>query len=70
LSSTSIAEWPRRRQLTSSPSGEVAANERTLRATQDALEAQLVLAATPSGQDPRRKLKPCFDDFSWLSREI
>jgi hypothetical protein len=55
---------------------EVAANERTLRAMQDALEAQLlaapasnwegaadkvryllsVLAATPSGQDPRRKL--------------
>jgi hypothetical protein len=55
---------------------EVAANERTLRATQDALEAHLlaapasnweeaadkvryllsVLAATPSGQDPRRKL--------------
>jgi hypothetical protein len=71
---------------------EVAANERTLRATHDALEAQLlaapasnweqaadkvryllsVLAATPSGQDPRRKLliQAVLDDFSRLSREM
>jgi hypothetical protein len=71
---------------------EVAANERTLRATQDALEAQLlaapasnweeaadkvryllsVLAATPSRQDPRRKLliQAVLDDFSRLSREM
>ena len=71
---------------------EVAANERTLRATQDALEAQLlaapalnweeaadkvryllsVLAATPSGQDPRRKrlIQAVLEDFSRLSREM
>jgi hypothetical protein len=71
---------------------EVAANERTLHAAQDALEAQLlaapastweeaadkvryllsVLAATPSGQDPRRKLliQAVLDDLSRLSREM
>jgi hypothetical protein len=71
---------------------EVAADERKLRATHDALEAQLlaapasnweeaadkvryllsVLAATPSGQDPRRKLliQAVLDDFSRLSREM
>ncbi|HEX4411174.1 MAG TPA: hypothetical protein VH206_20580 [Xanthobacteraceae bacterium] len=70
---------------------EVAANERTLRATQDELEAQLiaapaenwhdaadkvryllsVLAATPSGQDPRRKMliQAVLDDFDRLSGE-
>ena len=70
---------------------EVAANERTLRATQDELESQLigapasnweeaadkaryllsVLAASPSGQDPRRKtlIQAVLDDFSRLSRE-
>jgi hypothetical protein len=68
---------------------EVAANERALRATQDALETQLiaapalnwedaadkvryllsVLAATPSGQDPRRKIliQAVLDDFTRLS---
>jgi hypothetical protein len=71
---------------------EVAANEETLRATQDALEAQLiaapaanweeaadkvryllsVFAATPSGQDPRRKIliQAVLDDFSRLSRRV
>jgi hypothetical protein len=71
---------------------EVAANERTLHAAQDALEAQLlaapastweeaadkvryllsVLAATPSGQDPRRKflIQAVLDDLSRLSREM
>jgi hypothetical protein len=71
---------------------EIAASERALRATQDALEAQLiaapassweeaadkvryllsVLAATPSGQDPRRKMliQAVLDDFSRLSREV
>ncbi len=71
---------------------EGAANERKLRATQDALEAQLlaapasnweeaadkvryllsVLAATPSGQDPRRKtlIQAVLDDFDRLSCEI
>jgi hypothetical protein len=70
---------------------EVAANERTLRETQDALEVQLisapasnwkeaadkvryllsVLAASPSGQDPRRKtlIQAVLDDFDRLSRE-
>jgi hypothetical protein len=70
---------------------EVAANERTLRETQDALEVQLisapasnwkeaadkvryllsVLAASPSGQDPRRKtlIQAVLDDFERLSRE-
>ena len=70
---------------------EVAANERTLRATQDQLEAQLiaapaanwqeaadkvrylllVLAATASGQDPRRKvlIQAVLDDFDRLSGE-
>jgi hypothetical protein len=67
---------------------EVAANERSLRATQDALEAQLiaapaanweeaadkvryllsVLAAAPSGLDPRRKMliQAVLDDFDRL----
>jgi hypothetical protein len=71
---------------------EVAANEQTLRATQDQLEAQLiaapasnwheaadkvryllsVLAATPSGQDPRRKalIQAVLNDFTRLSGEI
>ena len=71
---------------------EVAANEQALRATQDALEAQLiaapalnweeaadkvryllsVLAATPSGQDPRRKvlIQAVLDDFSRLARDL
>jgi len=71
---------------------EVAANEQTLRATQDELEVQLIaapastweeaadkvryllsaFAATPSGQDPRRKalIQAVFDDFNRLSREI
>jgi hypothetical protein len=71
---------------------EIAASERALRATQEALEAQLiaapassweeaadkvryllsVLAATPSGQDPRRKMliQAVLDDFSRLSREV
>ena len=71
---------------------EVAANEQTLRATQDELEVQLIaapastweeaadkvryllsaFAATPSGQDPRRKalIQAVLDDFSRLSREI
>jgi hypothetical protein len=71
---------------------EVAANEETLRATQDALEAQLiaapaanweeaadkvryllsVFAATPSGQDPRRKIliQAVLDDFNRLSRHV
>jgi hypothetical protein len=70
---------------------EVAANERTLRATQDELEAQLIaapalnwqeaadkvryllslLAATASGQDPRRKtlIQAVLDDFDRLSGE-
>jgi hypothetical protein len=69
---------------------EVAANEQALRATQDALEAQLIaaqasnweeaadkvryllslLAATPSGQDSRRKIliQAVLDDFNRLSR--
>jgi hypothetical protein len=68
---------------------EVAANEQALRATQDALEAQLVaapasnwqevadkvryllsvLAATPGGQDPRRKvlIQAVLDDLSRLA---
>jgi len=71
---------------------EVAANEQALRATQDALEAQLIaapasnweeaadkvsyllslLAATPSGQDPRRKIliQAVLDDFTRLSRHV
>ncbi|HEY4856577.1 MAG TPA: hypothetical protein VIH98_07855 [Xanthobacteraceae bacterium] len=71
---------------------EVAANELALRATQDELEAQLivapasnweeaadkvryllsVLAATPSGQDPRRKalIQAVLDDFNRLSSVI
>jgi hypothetical protein len=71
---------------------EVAANEQTLRATQDQLEAQLiaapasnwheaadkvryllsVLAATPSGQDPRRKalIQAVLNDLTRLSGEI
>src|SRR6476469_9548799 len=70
---------------------EVAANERSLRATQDELEAQLiaapassweeaadkvryllsVLAATPSGQDSRRKtlIQAVLYDFDRLSHE-
>jgi hypothetical protein len=70
---------------------EVAANEKTLRATQDELEAQLIaapaatweeaadkvryllaaFAATPSGQDPRRKtlIQAVLDDFTRLSRD-
>jgi hypothetical protein len=68
---------------------DVAANERTLRETQEQLEAQLlaapassweevadkvryllsILAATPSGQDPRRQMliQAVLDDFSRLS---
>ena len=71
---------------------EVAANERALRTTQDALEAQLIAApasnweeaadkvryllslleATPSGQDPRRKIliQAVLDDFARLSRHV
>jgi hypothetical protein len=71
---------------------DVAANERAVRATHEALEAQLlvapasdwkevaekvryllsVLAATPSGQDPRRKLliQAVLTDLSRLSREM
>jgi hypothetical protein len=70
---------------------EVAANEKTLRATQDELEAQLIaapaatweeaadkvrylltaFAATPNGQDPRRKtlIQAVLDDFTRLSRD-
>ena len=70
---------------------EVDANEQTLRATQDELEAQLIaapassweeaadkvryllaiFAATPSGQDPRRKtlIQAVLDDFTRLSRD-
>jgi hypothetical protein len=70
---------------------EVAANEQTLRRTQDELEDQLIaaqastweeaadkvryllsaFAATPAGQDPRRKtlIKAVLDDFDRLSQD-
>jgi signal transduction histidine kinase len=44
LSSTSISEWRRRRLTFVDLLAEVAANERTFRATQDALKAQLLAA--------------------------